>query len=293
MINKYIGLCSITISSIAFAGEMASSAPPVNNGVFLGIGGSYNSVSLQKQKIWGKGVTDAYTGPILTSTGSASGYSNPFYQNESRFAPQAQIGYLQHFTGNNYFWGVKFVYNYLDAHFSNNNMTIAQAGSNYNLLTDATTSFTGNYAVESVQTAINHELLLLGFLGQSFNKSNVYLGIGPSLVEMQNNIYHLIGYADYQGNQGTNISGAPAYLSKSFWEWGGSAQLGVTYALSPSWFLDFNYTYTRIFRDTIKYISPFTNHVNADNLVGTSFINPSQQAVTQGFSVTINKQFEV
>jgi hypothetical protein len=47
---------------------------------------------------------------------------------------------------------------------------------------------------------------------------------------MQNNIYHLIGYADYKGTPGTNISGVPAHLLKSFWQWGGAAQLGVTYA---------------------------------------------------------------
>jgi hypothetical protein len=63
--------------------------------------------------------------------------------------------------------------------------------------------------------------------------------------------------------------------------------------VSPTWFLDFKDTYTRVFNDTIKYISPLTNQIGPDNLVGASFINPSQQAVIQGFSVTINKQFEV
>ena len=293
MKKKYqLALCAMTLANAALAGEMGPSSL-VNQGFFVGIGGSYNSVSLNNQSIYGKGVNNAYLGPILTSSGSASGYSNPFYQTQTLFSPHGQAGYSRYFNDGVNFWGIKFSYDYLDTHFSDNNMTIEQAGSNYNEITGATTYFTGNYAVESVQTSVNHELLLLAYIGHSFNKHcSVYLGAGPSLLGMQSNIYHLIGYADYDGMPGTDISGAPVNLSKSMWEWGGAGQIGVTYAVNTSWYLDFNYTYARVPKNTIKYVSPFTNQIGPDHLVGTSYINPSQGATVQSFGVSVNKIFQ-
>ena len=285
----YMGLCAFVLSSSTFAGEMGAVSSLVDKNFFVGIGGGYNSANLEKQTVYGKGINSAYLGPVLTSSGSAAGTSNPFYQNESLFSPHAQAGYLRHFRDGTHFWGAKFVYDYLNAHLSNTDMTIPQAGSNYNYISGATTPFTGNYAVESVQTSVNHELLLLAFIGHSFKHSNMYFGIGPALFGMQSNIYHLIGYADYKGNPGTDISGAPVNLAKSVWEWGGAAQIGVTYSLSSSWFLDFNYTYAGTARNTIKYVSPFTNQILTDSLVGTSYINPSQQVAVQSFRISINK----
>ena len=198
---------------------------------------------------------------------------------------------LQSFKNELNFWGAKFTYNYLNAHLSNNGMTIPQSGSNHIYSpSTSTVYFTGNYLVESVQTSINHELLLLAFIGHSFEYSKLYFGIGPSLFGMHSNINDLVGHADYV-LPGQNISGVPAYLSKSMWEWGGAAQLGITYSLSSSWFLDFNYTYAGTARNTIKYVSPFTNTIDGQNTVGTSYINPSQRITVQSFGVSINKAF--
>ncbi|MCX7117022.1 MAG: hypothetical protein NTW94_03790 [Legionellales bacterium] len=289
----HVGLCALVLSSAACAGEMGVISPTASQGFYAGIGGGYHSANINDQLIYGKGVNSAYSniGNILTSTGSAAGYSNPFYQTNTLFSPNVQAGYLQHFGANDHFWGAKFVYDYLNAHFSNNNTNIAQAGSNYNVITGATTPFTGNYVVESVQTSINHEFLLLAYLGHSFKNSNLYFGIGPSLFGMDSNIYNLVGFADYKGMPGTDISGAAVSLSQSMWEWGGAAQLGLTYSLSPTWFLDFNYTYAGTGKNTIKYVSPFTNQIATDHLVGTSYINPSQWAAVQSVRVTINKSF--
>ena len=267
----------------------AASAVPDKH-YFIGIGGNYNSVSLEKQTIYGKGINSAYLGSILTTSGSALGTSSPFYQNESIFSPHAQIGYFKYFENKINFWGAKFSYDYLNAHLSDKDMTIPQAGSNYNYSTQETTYFTGNYLVESVQTSINHELLLLAFIGHSFENSRMYLGIGPSLFGMSSNVNHLVGHADYV-TQGEVISGSPAYLAKSIWQWGGAAQIGFTYSLSSSWFIDLNYTYAATARNTIKYVSPFTNVIGPYNTAGTSYINPSQQIAVQSFGVSINKIF--
>lgn len=286
----YVGLCALAISNSACAGDMGASSSLPDKNFFAGIGGSYNSASLNKQTVYGKGVNSAYTGAVLTSSGSAAGTSSPFYQTETLFSPHAQIGYSKYFKNGVNFWGAKFAYDYLNAHLSDNSMTIPQAGSNDKYATQETVYFTGNYLVESVQTSINHELLLLAFIGHTFQHSKIYLGVGPSLFGMQSNINDLVGHADYVV-PGENISGAPAYLSKSMWEWGGAAQLGITYALSSSWFLDLNYTFAGTARNMIKYVSPFTNSIAGQNTVGTSYINPSQQIVVQSVGVSINKVF--
>jgi opacity protein-like surface antigen len=75
------------------------------------------------------------------------------------------------------------------------------------------------------------------------------------------------------------------------WEWGGATQLGLTYTLSSSWFFDFNYTYAKTPKNTVKYVSPFTNKITLANLTGTSYINPSQQFDVQTFNISINKSF--
>lgn len=285
----YMGLCTLVLSSAAFAGEMGEASAPEKH-YFFGLGGAYNGANLDRQTIYGKGVNSAYLNGVLQSQGSAAGNSSPFYQNESVFSPHAQLGYMQNFKNGSDFWGAKFSYDYLDAHFSNNPMTIPQAGSNNNVQTQTITYFTGNYLVESVQTSINHELLLVGFIGHSFKSCNVYLGAGPALFGMDSRINNIVGHADYVV-RGENISGAPAYLSTSTWEWGGVGQVGLTYAISPTWFVDFNYTYAGTARNTLKYVSPFTNLIAGQNTAGTSYINPSQQIAVQTVSVSINKAF--
>jgi hypothetical protein len=286
----YVGLCALAMSSITCAGEMGAASSLPDGNFFLGIGGSYASAELNKQTIYGKGINNAFTGSTLSSSGSAAGTSIPFYDNEKLFAPHAQLGYLRHFKNSTNFWGAKFTYDYLNAHFAHNDMTIPQAGSNYRYTSQSTEDFIGNYVIESTQTSVNHQLLLLAFIGHSFDHCKAYFGVGPALFGMNSKIYRLVGHADYYVH-GMDISGAPVNLSKTMWEWGGAGQLGVTYSLNPSWFLDINYTYALTARNTVKYISPFTNVIAGQNTVGTSYINPSQQIAVQAFSISINKLF--
>lgn len=292
MLKRSIGFCIIAISvNTALAAMELPLACPPDHGFFIGIGGNYNAVDLQNQTVWGKGVNNAFLGPVLTSTGSAAGTSNQFNQNENTISPYAQMGYFQHFSCTPYFWGVKGSYNYINSHFADYNMTIPQAGSNFNVITHVTTDFTGNYAVESVQTKINHEFLMLAFIGQSFSAFNFYAGAGASVVQQESKIYHLIGFADYKGNPGTDISGAPVNLSNRQWEWGWAAQLGFSYSPYPSLLVDLNYTYAMMVQNTVRYVSPFTNQILFDHLIGTSYIRPSQQAVMQSLTLSINKTF--
>lgn len=203
---------------------------------------------------------------------------------------------MKHFTDSALFWGGKFSYQYLDVTLSNNDTTIAQSGGFVSTGAAATlpsSPFTGNYVVQSVQTSVNHDLLLLAFFGNSFKHSDIYLGVGPSLFGMQNKIYNVTGYANLEGVT-TNISGAPANFSKTMWVWGGAAQLGAAYHVDPTWFFDFNYTYAITARDTVKYSAPFTNVTEIGNTqVGTSYIHSAQHVVVQSVVISINKAFSV
>ena len=285
---------TLAVSSLAFAGDMGSFES--NGHVFVGLGGSYNSVALVNQKLYGKGVSQTFNPDgIHIDDGSAAGYSVPFNADKNKLAPQAQAGYFKHFLDSALFWGGKFSYQYLAVTASNNDMTIAQSGGFINTAPTAIPSspFTGNYVVQSVQTSANHDLLLLAFVGKSFKQSDVYLGVGPSLFGMQNKIYNLTGYADL-GGVTTNISGAPANFSGTAWVWGGAAQLGMAYHIDSTWFLDFNYTYALTARNTMKYSAPFTNVTEDGNTqVGTSFINSAQHLVVQSVMLSMNKVFSV
>jgi hypothetical protein len=59
--------------------------------------------------------------------------------------------------------------------------------------------------------------------------------------------------------------------------WGGAAQVGVDYYLSPTSFLDLNYTFALSASYKTKYSSPFTNSNGVLTSVGTAYINASQQ----------------
>ena len=52
----------------------------------------------------------------------------------------------------------------------------------------------------------------------------------------------LVGFAFVDGGI-VDQSGAPQNFSSSNWLIGGAAVVGVTYFLTPSWFVDLNYSY--------------------------------------------------
>jgi hypothetical protein len=53
----------------------------------------------------------------------------------------------------------------------------------------------------------------------------------------------LFGAAASPRGQPTDVTGAPVNFLSTQWVWGGAGQIGMTYAFTPTWFLDFNYTY--------------------------------------------------
>ena len=74
-------------------------------------------------------------------------------------------------------------------------------------------------------------------------------------------------------------SGAPQDFSSSSWLIGGAAIVGVTYFLTPTWFLDLNYTYAATAGHTANFASPFVDHSSTS--VGTLVGNSAWRAETQ------------
>jgi hypothetical protein len=69
-------------------------------------------------------------------------------------------------------------------------------------------------------------------------------------------INDLIGFADINGAR-TDVSGTAQTFSSSGLVLGGAVQIGMTYFLEQSWFLDVNYTYGAPASKTASYFSTF------------------------------------
>jgi opacity protein-like surface antigen len=84
-------------------------------------------------------------------------------------------------------------------------------------------------------------------------------------------------------------SGAPQDFSSSSWLIGGATVVGVTYFLTPTWFVDLNYSYALTEGHTATFASPFIDFSSTS--VGTLVGNSAWRAETQRVSLTINKAF--
>ena len=272
-------------SSFAAGGSSPSTVP--RSALFVGLGGSYNSVNFGNQNVYAQGVSNIYLNGALVAVGSAGGPADPFISTQSTFAPAAQVGYFRHFADSNWLWGVKFSYSYLQATSTNQNVVIPQVGSFTSANSD---TFTGNVVVRSYQTSINHQMTLTPLIGRSFERSFIYFGAGPSLSQTQSSLNGVIGFADINGGH-TNITGTPSSFSSSSWVYGGAAVVGATYFLDQSWFLDLSYTYVRTRIKTNNFSAPFASSTDGYDDTGTLSGYYSGKVITQALTVSINKAF--
>lgn len=261
------------------------------NGFQIGLGGSYNSVSVD-QYLSGTGVSDVFTSGVLVATGQAGGPAVPYRETKSIFSPEGQVGYFKHFDDSFWFWGGKFFYQYLGLAFSNGPIDSLQTGAFTTV--SGVDSFIGNAIIQSSQTLVNHELVLMPFIGRSFYDTHIYLGAGAVVFQADFHQYNFIGFADINGVH-TDVTGTPANFSNSRWMWGGGGQLGVTHYLHPSWFLDFAYTYLVTAHYTFRDSEPFTSTLLSGGTtytnVGTAFIEARQRLIAQSFTAALNFLF--
>jgi hypothetical protein len=286
----------LAVAGLIAAGGVASvDAQPLdsvipNTALFIGLGGSYNSMNFGTQNVYAVGTSDVYQNGVLASSGSAAGPANIYIGSESGFAPSVQAGYFQRLSGSDWLWGAKFSYSYLNATAVVRNALLPQAGSFTATGSTTPTPFTGNAVVGSYQTHIKHQMALIPLIGHAFEKGFVYGGAGPTLSQTRTDLNSLVGFADINGDH-TDVSGAPVNLFSSSWVYGGAAVIGATYFFGPTWFLDFSYTFAITGNHTNNYASPFTNPngTNGSTILGTLVGISSGTVTTQSFTISINK----
>lgn len=291
---KKIAMTALLLtSSLSFAGEMGfiPSQTPQDMGFFVGIGGGYNTLGL-KQDMSAIGNFNVFTGAGLVATGPAGGDFLPFHAVQSNFAPNVQLGYMSRFfEGSEQIWGVKYLYNYANNHTTDRALVTEDPRLlNNTALAPAGTLYRANLSIRALETTVEHEMALLAFIGQSFTHTNVYFGIGPSLFDINSQYTDVSAFVNANGTR-RDLTTTFGNFSGSEWVWGGAAQVGLTYYLNPSWFVDVNYNYavSRSFNNS--FTSRFVTTGVGINDIGTYTLTNDQRAIYQGIVLTINKVF--
>lgn len=274
-----------------FAGTMGIAPNP--QGFFIGVGGNYNSLRIH-QDAWGLGISSLYIDGVYNSTGIAQGNAAPFKNWSQYLSPEVQAGYLRNHN-DNVFYGIKFTYQYLGAVATNRDVYLPQTG----VLTSSsgTKSPMFGYAIaDSVETTINHDMNLFALIGKQIGNKSIYLGAGPSLISLQSQNYNSIGYAIVNGET-LNVTGLVNYGSPTMWAWGGAAQIGMSYFITPSWFIDASYTFSALEGRVSRHKQSFTNTstMNGDNLLTAGILatkNTFKTTLLQSLNVSINKMFD-
>lgn len=283
-------LCLLNFSTAAFAYEVDNCCSYTQNGFFVGLGGSYNSVKLD-QYLTASGTSEVFEEGLLVAFGEAGGPANPYHVTQTTFAPEVQVGYFDNLPCSDWTWGVTFLYKYLGIGFTQRVINAPQSGAFVN--TEAApeeTFFTGHVIIGSAQNKINHELDLLAFMGHSFTNGQVYLGVGPVVFKEQTKVYQAIGFANVNGEP-TDITGTPTNFSSCKWVWGGAAQIGFTYNLSPCWFLDLSYKYALTGKYKHNNAAPFASASSGFTDSGILNVNTTQRITVQSFAVSVNMLF--
>lgn len=280
--------CMISLFSCGGASELSNSCP---NGFQVGLGGSYNTISMD-QSMTGIGVSNLYSGGVLVGTGEAGGIVLPYRETKSIFSPTGEIGYVHHLYDSPWFLGGKFAYQYVGLTFSNGPIDSPQSGA-YTTVSGSD-SFFGNAIIQSSQSQVNHELILMPFAGRSLNNTHFYLGAGAAVFQVDFYQYNFIGFADINGVHNA-ITGKPVNFSNSLWMWGGGGQIGMTHYFTPQWFVDLSYTYlvtaNYSFSDTESF-SSITHTGSGDYTnIGTALVDATQRIITQSVTVALNVLF--
>lgn len=262
----------------------------IRNGFFAGVGGSYNSVRVN-QRFYAAGTTNLTIDDVPVASGEAAGPAAPFSLTQTTFAPVVQFGFFRSLSDSPWQWGAKFSYKYLGLNFTDYDVVSPQDGhiTPTNNAAPGDT-FTGHEIQDSVQTSVNHQLSLFPLFGRSFKNSQIYFGGGPVVFETQASVYQAIGFANLNSTP-TIITGRPVDFSNSLWMWGGGAQFGFIYYLSPTWFLDFSYDFVFTGNYTLNNTSGFVSQTGSLTDTGVLYITTTRHIFAQSIGVTINKLF--
>ncbi len=247
-----VGLLVSGAVATAFAGgpDMPSMVTP---GIYLGLGGSWNTVDMSVNGSIYEIPTSGPQTPIETG--------HNLKDSQSRLAPMAQLGYWG-MIDDTWLWGLVGEYKYLNY--------------NLNTINGAGTVFTEIYPYLAVN--LQHEFMMLLYFGATFDKGYLYLGFGPVLYTLRDSAReYSTSTASFIGFGGSDTI------------WGGAAQLGYNYYFNPTWFLGFNYTYTVSGNYSL---SNNVASVSASTTTNYAF-NRDYGFTVQEVMFSINKVFEV
>ncbi|MES2586421.1 MAG: hypothetical protein V4536_05815 [Pseudomonadota bacterium] len=276
--------CCVSLSS---AEQVTTSFVP-NSGAYIGLGFGANSTQFNNQQLQATGIstaTNMSNGNVSTGTAGGPPVSIGMSSNNS-ISPSIQAGYFQKFQDSTYLWGAKFSYSYMGGSSSTTNRILIPQYGTY----PSGASFTGNAVAASYQKTIKNQISLIPYFGQSFDRSTIYFGVGPTISQVNTKINNLIGFADLNGVR-TDVSGTPQSFSATQWVYGGAAMLGGTYFLDKAWFLDFSYSYAMTQNKTSNYYSTFDNPGTTTSYKGSLIGSSTGTATVQTIGLTVNKLF--
>lgn len=231
---------------------------------FVGAGAGAAFSNFGNQSVYNKGLSVVSVGGVPIASGQADGPPVQSYLNsQTTFTPTVQLGYMQRFGDSDWLWGAKFAYAYIGSTSYVTNLVIPQAGSSSN---SGVSSFTGFSVTDRYEVTLRHQTTFTPFIGRSFDSGFFYLGAGPSLSQVESKLVGVVGYATINGVL-TDVSGAPQNVTDNSWRFGTAATAGVTYFLTPRWFIDVSYVFSMP-NNRVNYVSsPFNN----PRTVGASF----------------------
>jgi opacity protein-like surface antigen len=285
---------AIAGATAGFGASLAQAQSAVGmpaNGFYAGAGVSANLMVPTNQSMYSQGISNIFQGTTLAATGAAGGPSNPRPPNAATISPSAQLGYFQKLDNSRWLLGGKFTYNYINATATDHFVAVPQSGSFALVGGGPITAFTGNVVIQSYQITADHQFAFVPQVGYTFDRSFVYFGAGPSLTHTEVKLNNVVGFANINGAAGTSITGAPTSYSSSQWLIGATFAAGATYFLTPSWFIDFGYSFTLTDLWNSTYASPFTNTASGFNTVGVLSGNYGGGLNTHTLTVSINRRF--
>lgn len=240
-------------SHVLYAGTMGDPKPTFEGFIF-GVGGGYVNTNLSK---W-TDITMFSTFPAVTEYYREDNIKNTF-------SPIANASYFAELQ-DEWLLGIKGVYKYL--------------GIQHPSLLWSGTYQNGTYQEAVFHTKLVQEFFLTLDAGyQILPNWLVYLGVGPSITEAQNEL---------RGNLLSNTSTTFQYIEKTRSKtlWGVAGQVGFEYMLPHRFMLDLSYNLVVSPKSTMPttYFSTYS-----PNFYST--FSQKVQVLEQGLNVTVNKYF--
>lgn len=258
---------------------------------FGGLGVSGSSVNFANQHVYAGGTT-WQPGPVI---GWGGGSTDFMLNSSSAPLPIIQAGYFRHLSRSQWMWGGKIFYSYFNVS-ADRNLLIPQMGGVTATINGVTTTypFAGNYTVQTYRQTMNHQISLIPLIGRSFEKSYLYLGGGPTVVQTKLSIENMaspIAFVNGLPISPTGVGNGSNY-STNQWLFGGVAMIGTTYFINSTWFVDLSYSYSMTGTKASSWGGPWSDTLpNGSTRTGNNAGTSSGSVNTQAFSVSINAVF--